>query len=57
MVSYGDGLGPKLASTVSALESNGHSQDAATWAQLKEQHSESLVYYIEELNGTMKDAE
>ncbi|MBQ8624118.1 MAG: extracellular solute-binding protein [Oscillospiraceae bacterium] len=55
MVSYGDGLGAQLASTVSALESNGHSQDAATWAQLKESHTESLIYYIDELNSTMQE--
>ncbi len=57
MVSFGDGLGASLASTVSSLESNGHSQDAVTWAQLKEKHSEALLYYVDELNATMQSLE
>ena len=54
-VPYDAGLGDKLSSTVDAFESNGHTQNASTWAQLKEANSEKLAYYLDELNKQLAE--
>ena len=55
IVPYDAGLGDKLSSTVDAFESNGHTQNASTWAQLKEANSEKLAYYLDELNKQLAE--
>ena len=57
LVYYEGGLGSQLAGVVSAFEGNGHSSsnDAKTWAQLKESNSEKLAYYIDELNKQISE--
>lgn len=55
IVPYDSGLGDKLASVVDAFENNAHSQDAKTWAQLKEANYEKLEFYLSELNDNLKE--
>lgn len=57
LVYYEGGLGSQLAGVVSAFEGNGFSSsnDAKTWAQLKESNSEKLAYYIDELNKQISE--
>ena len=55
IVPYDAGLGDKLSGVVDAFENNGHTQDATTWAQLKEANSEKLAYYLDELNDQLAE--
>ena len=50
IIVYDNGLGDKLGSVVSNYESNGHIQNAETWAQLKEANNEKLSFYVDEIN-------
>lgn len=42
--------GSKLTKYVSAFQDNAHNSTALSWAQLKENNAEALVYYTEKLN-------
>lgn len=55
LIYYEYGLGKQLADVVSTIEGNGHSNDAKTWAQLKESNSEKLAYYVDELNKQISE--
>ncbi len=44
------GYSDKISSTLGTLEGVADAQEASTWAQLKEQNSEKLAYYVDELN-------
>lgn len=51
LLSYDEnGLGGKVGSVIEAIERNGMQQDSVTWAQLKESKSDTLTFYLEDLN-------
>ncbi len=49
IVLYGDGLGA-ANSAASAFETQGFTEEAQTWAQLKEANSDTLAFYLDALN-------
>lgn len=54
------GYGPEIGEIVKAIEQNAQSvsrQGAKSWAQLKEENSVKLEYYIDELNKSLEEFE
>ncbi len=50
VVEYGDGLGSKLEDTAGNIKTIGRKSSPKSFAQMKEQYGEQILYYIEELN-------
>lgn len=53
----GFGLTKGAEDNISKFQDNGHGQEVSTWAQIKESASEPLLYYLDELNGMIRDFE
>lgn len=57
VINYGEGYGTKLNNVVNTLNNLAHRdiRDTTTWAQAKEKYSESLAYYVDDLNTSITD--